>query len=372
MAPSNSGSDCETNTARVFIVKRLGWREFVDQRRLDYIDTLRGFAAVAVIVFHLRVIASGAPLMTPQWLVGVTNHIFDAGVPLFFALSGFLLTMLAPSYGKHRHPTASFYLKRLFRIAPLFYATILLTYWWASVMPPMGKLLANITFTFNFIPSEADSVVFAGWTIGVEMLFYLVFPAIYSRLPGLILKIAAVIASLVLATLSDSVIISSGIDPRYALLSFAHSLPLFLMGMVVFDVSVRLKAHPRSREIAILLLAGAALSFDLILTQSIFLMPEWYWMGLACGCIILAFALRPIPVVHPLTAFVGRVSYSMYLLHGFVIGRMGHAFLAPYKWGLPPVLAFAASSLIALLVIVPVAWVAFELIEVPGNRFGPS
>jgi peptidoglycan/LPS O-acetylase OafA/YrhL len=340
------------------------------QRRLDYIDTLRGLAAVAVIIYHLRLIAAGAPLATPAWMVNVTDRILEGGVPLFFAISGFLLTMLMPSYERHRHPTASFYAKRFFRIAPLFYTTILLWAAWATVLPPLGKLIANVTFTFNLIPWLADSVIFAGWTIGVEMLFYLVFPLLYPRLPGITLKLAALVASLVTAATGDSAIIGSGLEPRFSFLTFSHSLPLFFVGMIAFDLSVLLKAHPKARELGILLLAGSALVFDLIVTRSTVLVPERYWQGLACGMILLAFAIRPFTIANPVTAFVGRISYSMYLLHGLLIVLLRHAFLAPYRWGLPPALAFPVDVLMALVVIVPVSWVAYALVEVPGNRLG--
>ncbi len=340
------------------------------QRRLDSIDTLRGIAAIGVVVYHLRLIASGAPLTTPVWMASIANHVCEAGVPLFFAISGFLLTMLMPSYERHSNPKLSFYAKRFFRIAPLFYATILLWTTWSKVLPPTGPLLANVSFTFNLIPGLADSVIFAGWTIGVEMLFYALFPILYPRLPGITLKVAATVGSLLVASLGDSLIVNSGLPPRYALLSLSHSLPMFIMGMLVFDLSRHLQEHQNRSRIAVLLLACSAFTFELILNGTTVIVPERYWQGLACGLLLLAFSVRPFAIVNPVTAFFGRISYSMYLLHGLIIILMGHAFLAPYRWGLPPALAFPVSAVLALLVIVPISWVTFEVVETPGNWLG--
>lgn len=340
------------------------------QRRLDYIDSLRGLAAVGVLVFHLRVIATGGTLPTSTAVVYLADRVLESGVPLFFTISGFLLAMLMPSYDRHPHPVAAFYLKRLFRIAPLFYAAILLWFGWAHVVPTPGVLAANLTFTFNFIPSMADSAIFAGWTIGVEMVFYAVFPLLHAKLPGIARKVAGLLAALVLAQGVDSAIAQSGLEPRYALLSVFHSLPMFVMGMLTFDLSVWAARRPDTRGLAIVLVAASAFVFSLIVHDGVVLVPSRYWQGLASALLLLGLSLDPLGLVNRATAFVGRISYSIYLLHGFVIVNMGHAFRAPYRWGLPHDLAFAVAVLMALAVVVPLSWLTFRLIETPGNRLG--
>jgi peptidoglycan/LPS O-acetylase OafA/YrhL len=94
--------------------------------RLNYIDSLRALAAIGVVIFHLRVIAHQGPLSTPDWSQGFIYWVLGSGVPLFFVISAFLMCMLAEGYEKSPRPVLSFYTKRFFRIAPLFYLVILL------------------------------------------------------------------------------------------------------------------------------------------------------------------------------------------------------------------------------------------------------
>jgi peptidoglycan/LPS O-acetylase OafA/YrhL len=73
------------------------------------------------------------------------------------------------------------------------------------------------------------------------------------------------------------------------------------------------------------------------------------------------------PGVNGATAFLGRVSYSIYLLHGLVIVMMGGVFRSIYAFGLPDSLSFLLACALALTVIVPVSWITYSLIEEPGN-----
>ena len=101
----------------------------------------------------------------------VVAHFYLA-VHVFFVLSAFAL-----AYSATQSPTGygAYLVKRFFRIAPLFYVLVA----WAIYRggwPDWATLAANLTFTFNLVPGMHLSLVWAGWSVGVEMLFYLVFP----------------------------------------------------------------------------------------------------------------------------------------------------------------------------------------------------
>jgi len=147
-------------------------------RNLEGIEALRGVAALMVLLYHLVELLK-VPL--PGSLGFIRSH-FGLGVPLFYALSGFVL---AYGYsGNLRTPPdiRAFYIRRFFRIAPLFYSMLcawLIVNWivWQS-KPSLVPLLLNVTFLFGLVPGMHESIVWAGWSIGIEMLFYLMFPVI--------------------------------------------------------------------------------------------------------------------------------------------------------------------------------------------------
>ncbi len=102
-------------------------------------------------------------------------------------------------------------------------------------------LLLNLTFTFGFAPWTG--IVWAGWTIGVEMLFYVI-------LPVLLLTIRTRSSTLLLVLLSILVTYAArtSLHEHYhytvtlykynwAYFSFAANLCFFTFGMYAFRVA---------------------------------------------------------------------------------------------------------------------------------------
>ncbi|MEP6906847.1 MAG: acyltransferase family protein, partial [Pseudoxanthomonas sp.] len=148
------------------------------KRRLDFLDSLRGLAAIYVLIYHMLLLPQ-PNLVPPQWaekaaLAGGT------GVTLFFIVSAFSLYYTMPLRLKDPHPMLSFYLHRFFRIAPLFYFLVVITLlrdaWKFDVVHPWQDVAASLSFVFNLWPGKQEGFVWAGWTIGVEMIFYALFP----------------------------------------------------------------------------------------------------------------------------------------------------------------------------------------------------
>src|SRR5690242_18430938 len=129
---------------------------------------LRATAAMTVLLFHLHAIPH---LDVPAFLPWIASH-FGLGVHLFFALSAFSLAWANPRAAERPGP---YLIKRVFRIAPLYWlmaGLILLLGAW----PGPGRVAAEFAFAFNFVPAWAGGLVPAGWTVGVEMPFYLALP----------------------------------------------------------------------------------------------------------------------------------------------------------------------------------------------------
>ncbi len=164
--------------------------------RFDTVDVLRGIAIVLVILLHGRIRMSFAHASLkgsmPRWLLSLLFGNGDNGVTVFFAVSGFLITLTSIRRfgGLSRLTARAFYRIRLARIAPplLLLLAVLsvlhLLHWQPAVVTAkqggVGRaLLAALTFTLNwwegvrgYLPANWDVL----WSLSVEEMFYLFFP----------------------------------------------------------------------------------------------------------------------------------------------------------------------------------------------------
>lgn len=163
-------------------------------RKLEYIDFLRGLAILLVVAVH----ASFSIWYHPsehrsEFFDLFFSSIFYAGqfgVVLFFLVSAITLTL---SMGHRNESKYNFYIRRYFRIAPLYYFGILLYFFFRLVVEshrsgeiilfPEGysllKIIQNIFFIHGLSTINYNFVVPGGWSIATEMYFYLIFPFIF-------------------------------------------------------------------------------------------------------------------------------------------------------------------------------------------------
>src|SRR4051812_43931332 len=103
-------------------------------KRLDYLDALRGFAVLLVLMVHASELTAGAAL-TPV----LSNFIESGryGVQLFFLISAF--TIFYTLHNGDKSPR-NFLIRRFFRIAPLYYIAVCY-YSWQSDVPVTGSVV---------------------------------------------------------------------------------------------------------------------------------------------------------------------------------------------------------------------------------------
>ena len=150
--------------------------------RLDFLDALRFFAIIYIAISHLALIPQ-PNLALPEWIVTFIINEGEAGVSLFFILSAFSLSYSMDARAGEAMLTSKFYIRRFFRIVPLFYF-MMLVYWIRDavafgVIHPFSEVLINASLLFNLVPSCITGFVWASWTIGVMALLYLLFPLIH-------------------------------------------------------------------------------------------------------------------------------------------------------------------------------------------------
>ncbi|MDR3097051.1 MAG: acyltransferase [Paraburkholderia sp.] len=135
-------------------------------KKLESISVLRAVAATTVIYFHI---------MAP------TGHTFgEFGVDIFFVISGFVIALVLDN---PKMTTRRFLADRIARIVPLYWLLTFAVFAGALIAP---SLFNSTTADFEsllksllFIPYRKESgavfpMLFVGWTLNYEMLFYAV------------------------------------------------------------------------------------------------------------------------------------------------------------------------------------------------------
>jgi exopolysaccharide production protein ExoZ len=157
-------------------------RERQNLKRLGNVELLRAIAASWVVLTH----ASG--WVTAQGIAHFGSSFFSfgfVGVDIFFAISGFVITL---SYMSRPVSFVKFMWARVLRIVPLYWTVTLLTALVAvvylasgarsdafSAMSP-GWVFASMAFVSQSL-FGISPVVYQGWTLELEMAFYLLFGA---------------------------------------------------------------------------------------------------------------------------------------------------------------------------------------------------
>jgi exopolysaccharide production protein ExoZ len=339
-------------------------------RKLDGLHGVRGIAALSVALFHVQSIPS---LAMTSWQATLIGPLY-LSVHLFFVLSAFSLyhsSLYAPaSYG-------AYLVKRFFRIAPLYYAMIAFVVW-RKGFPGWGELVSNLTFTFNLIPGLEASMVWAGWSVGVEMLFYLLLPALLAFIDGwvaysFLFLVAAVVSAVVWHVTAGA----PGLREYYAYYSVAGNLPSLFAGLLAYSL---FKVLDRRRRQAWANATFASL-FGILLATALLdpLGLQWrapgfyfaFW-GLPFGGLCLWQALYPSRFTksRPMQWIADR-SFSIYLLHAVVIEAVRRAYEYLQYRGMPGGgWLYAACLVSGLLLLLAVVQLSYRLVELPGIATG--
>jgi len=154
-------------------------------REVPMIDGLRGMSILLIVLFHsfygvLFVLRRFEPILNflnsiPTPLTFVTGS--DKAVDIFFVISAFLLgssifQKIESGINFNRAEITKFYIKRLFRIYPLFLIGIIL-YFPINAKQSFRNLPYNLVFLDNF---DFKCIIPVGWSLSIEMQFYFILP----------------------------------------------------------------------------------------------------------------------------------------------------------------------------------------------------
>ena len=312
---------------------------------MPQLDALRAFAVLGVLASHF---CRGTPALAPA------GHL---GVRLFFVLSGFLITgillrcrTLVDDGQDAGFTLRRFYARRALRIAPLYYAVLLVT-WLAGVPETRAALWWHVAYLSNAyftLTGAWQGPLSHLWSLAVEEQFYLVWPALVLWVPR--------------QRLRHAVIAVAAVGPLYRAVGELAGLPIMALwtmpfvALDAFGLGALLALHEDESRVGVGA-AGGSGPGDAQGARSRF--PHWLWWATTMSLPALLWCLggwtsRPAPLLWvmdhglaelmwtavfgalvlgaargfrgwpgrvltwPPLAYVGRVSYGVYVIHLFV------------------------------------------------------
>jgi len=346
-------------------------------KHLDSIESLRGIAALMVLLYHL---AELVKIPLPGSLGFIATH-FGLGVPLFYTLSGFVLAYGYADRLEGRGQIQRFYIRRLFRIAPLFYAMLalwLLANWvvWNKTFS-FETLFLNMSFLFGLVPGQHESIVWAGWSIGIEMLFYLMFPVIAVLVPNLRTALTGFVVACILSTAIFGTLSAAGMG-SYAYMNLGTHLPFFMGGVLSYRLwqamkFARMPGVGWSFLAGSILLAVAVASSDHLYSALVRIGFERGIWAVVFGMLLLSacYVRNPVLESGPLRN-LGKLSFSLYLLHPMIMVSLIKLDFPKYVAQLSD--GTMANFLIAAIISISLVWMcsalSFRFVESPGIEVG--
>lgn len=294
-------------------------------KRFAYLDSLRGIAIILVLIAHTAMRGDNSGL--PSWFIRITSiDIGPRGVQLFFVVSAYTLCLSYASRKKfEKHYVKNFYLRRFFRIAPLFYIAVLFYAFTGMVFENANfsflNILTTLTFTNGFFPNYINSIVFGGWSIAIEAMFYLIFPFLFSYLTSirktvLVTFFCMVILQVVRLIFLSLPFVSGNPDLQtYTFQFFPSQFPVFLIGILFYSIHQKIPTKREGRLVTVFFM----LVLVLAVSQYIFrvkIIAGHYIYALIFGALLHYLHNNPFKfLVNSFTAYVGKISFSVYLCH---------------------------------------------------------
>lgn len=356
---------------------------------LGFLDGLRGFLAFWVLFYH---ISMSCIAKSPPWGTGAI------AVDIFMLLSGFLMAyhwkLRKGQFESFRSQLIDFYIRRFFRIAPLYYLLLTVAllghdYFFEmrgyikDVVPPpwsnevveslssvpeldVFNVLAHYTFLFGLIPDYLGTNILPDWSITLEMQFYLFFPLlmlIISRFGPF-----SVVLSIIVVTFLTNKLVGLYLSPG-ALGNFPQpSLILFKINIFAAGISIAFININKNSVVG--------LFWTLLTILSLFNAKPQVWLVAIFIIVMLMFNNKKQEVLGRLLSsrivkFFGDTSYSVYLVHVMIYVPILYS-LFQYEWfmSLGDYYKLAVAFLLTLVPVYTVSYILYVTVELRGIDFG--
>ena len=346
-------------------------------KKLDFIDSLRGIAVLMVLMVHSR----GNEVL-PEFMHMIINT-GSRGVQLFFILSALTLFLSFEYRSKNeKRPVLNFFIRRFFRIAPLFYIAVFYylfqngfgkRYWLGDENEiTIYNILSNLTFLNGFNPHWINSIVEGSWSIAIEMLFYLTIPLLFKYIKNINQAILFFMLSMVFSFylniifMRNPLIENEALWGEYLFFYFPNQLPIFAIGIIMYFICFKTDKIGEISGNTILLFGGLLyiqLSLGyLFLSFHIFYGIIFLIVGLTL------YRYKNKLLVNSFLSYVGKLSYSIYLNHAAVLFLMYKLnFTTFFNMGITD---YSIRFLFLLFFTIILSYLTHRFVELPSQKFG--
>ena len=333
-------------------------------KRVYGLDYLRGLAAFSIALYHL---------FTWNDLIGLPSSMLAKfgiyGVSIFFIISGYALTHVSMVRGLSLNTIsiANFYKKRIARIFPLYWFTLVLTLLVSSKKFDLFTIILNIFGLFSLVDPNAY-ISGGSWSIGIELVFYIFFPLFFLLFQGFKGRLICIILTLSLflygafdfskIQINFSILWSNYVNP-------INHMFFFLIGMLCryFQFSFNKNTN------WVWLIIGLTLLFIYPINtkaELIIGLDRVILSGIACLLAIpfinFDFSIKQPFFIHKSLMLLGDISYSLYLLHPIVYATIKKFFqFANIEIGL---LYYITCLILSLMF----SFFSYQIVEKKGQR----
>ncbi len=327
--------------------------------RFQELDALRGLAAILVVFFHFTMFRPQADL---GFIVGVT------GVDLFFIISGFVIFMSLNGIKK----PIEFVINRFTRLFPTYWACAMLTFglkffFFNELAMSFKHFLVNLTMLQHFFRIEGVDGTY--WTMIIELLFYFLmfFILVFDKLKSTVL-----ICFFILMMIVFNDIILEKYFPFFKKIHFYMPLvshfPMFFAGILFYKI-IKIDA-PNSRLIfvyygllIICFFVQLMLFYDGGRSNGFINFTTYLLMLFIYFFIFILLVNKKLKfLVNKSTLFLGKISFSLYLIHQFIGISMIDFFIDKKLF------SFWTAFALALFVVVLLATLITFFIEIPVSK----
>ena len=297
---------------------------------------MRGIAVILVLFSHFRY-SFPINILKSDDTLNLILSFFDfggKGVQLFYILSAF--TLFNSYYYRKQNGNSnvvSFYIRRFFRIAPLFYICLLamilnnhyqifqneIFFQKRLELDQINYNITNVkqwylsTFLFinGFFPKYIQSPYPGGWSIAVEFTFYMLIPILVNYITSFKKSLFFLIICFAISFAIESIVIIfklNGTIGDYFILSILHQLYFFSIGILFFFIKNDIFKFNRMS-----LIIGFIIIIFSILLRSPYLISGLIFF------IILFYNSKIGFLKYNLIQYIGKISFSLYLVQWWAI-----------------------------------------------------
>lgn len=340
--------------------------------RIHSIDHGRGVMSLSILFYHLHAWTVGTP--ESETLLGKLGVY---GVSVFFVISGMSMYISYKSTSWTAASTFSFFLRRFFRLAPVYWIALSLTigYTYLESKPlnfNSAEVWSNALLTFG-ITDYSRYIVTGGWSIGNEVVFYIFFPLLIAVAPFKKIFLTVNVLIMYVYVYYGFIVMDSShnLGPQWAAyINPANQAFLFSSGVciawAVYSFGF-IKNHINAW--AILIASIVIFVMYPVSGDQISIVSEWNRVYITALIIIACYALinikvNPDNLISRFLSFLGDVSYPVYLLHG-VLFAITNRYVLPFIDLKTQNSRLAFYVFIFTPVILSVSWLVFMYIEKP-------